>query len=339
MSTLPISVIIPTYNRAHLIGRAIDSVLAAVAPDDEVLVVDDASSDDTEAVLAKYGSRVRHVRVPHGGAGAARNHGVEFARHPLIAFQDSDDTWAPDKLELQRRLMEARPDLVFCFSDMMVCEASGKVFHNYLTHWHRDARSWDEILGPGVPFSSLGRLPAGRADFKVHIGDMFLPEMESDYIATLTVLVRRELAGAALWFAEDLPVSEDKECFARLAQVGLAAYLDCETACQHGHDGWRLTDANLFTLATARLTLLERIWGRDEAFLSQYGDRFAAAVRGQHRKRAHWLLARGRTNEARAELRQSGSSPLSYRLLSHLPGPVVRGMLGLRRLFKRETAG
>lgn len=114
MQWLPISVVIPTYNRATLVRRAVQSALAAMRPEDEVIVVDDGSTDDTATVLAAYGNRIRFLRVARGGPGAARNHGVQTARHPLIAFLDSDDEWMSDKLTLQRAVMQARGEVVFC---------------------------------------------------------------------------------------------------------------------------------------------------------------------------------------------------------------------------------
>jgi glycosyltransferase involved in cell wall biosynthesis len=334
-----VSVLIPTYNRAALLPRAVRSALACTRPGDEILIADDASTDDTEQALAPFRDHLRYLKLPHGGAGATRNRAVAAATKPLVAFLDSDDEWVPDKLLLQRTLLERRPHLLFCFSDFVSREADGREVRNYLRVWHGDPRGWDEILGPGTPFSALAGLPPGRADFRVHEGSIYLAEMESDYVATTTVVVRREAAGAALRFADDLVISEDKECFARLAAAGPAAYLDCETSWQCAHPGPRLTDVNVHALASARLTLLDRIWGRDEAFRRQYGDRLERARRAQHLKRARWLLARGRTAEARGDLRQTPGSPLSYRLLAALPGPVVRGLLGLRRLVRGGEMG
>src|SRR5262245_57644303 len=164
MASLGISVVIPAYNRAHTVGRAIDSALAAVRPGDEVLVVDDGSTDDTAARVRAYverdRERLRFVPLPHRGPGTTRNRGVGEARHPLVAFLDSDDEWFPDKLELQRAVMEAKPEVLFCFSDFAHRSGNGAVSRRYLRRWHGDARSWTQILGPGVPFSSLGPLPS-----------------------------------------------------------------------------------------------------------------------------------------------------------------------------------
>jgi glycosyltransferase involved in cell wall biosynthesis len=338
MAEPAVTVVIPTYNRATLVPRAVASALANTGPGDEVIVVDDGSTDDTEAALAPLRDRIRYVRAPHGGAGAARNHGIRLACHPLVAFLDSDDEWLPDKLRLQRALMRCRPEVLFCFSNFAVREQGGVTRPRYLLNWHLDPRGWDQILGPGVSYSAIAPLPASWADFPVHFGSLYLPEMERDYVPTFTMVVRREAAGDALHFAQDVATFEDWECIARLARAGVAAYLDCETACQHGHDGARVTDANALVRATSRLRILERVWGADEELLARHGELFAAVRARHYLTRAGCLLRAGQTRAARADLRQAGACPLGYRVLAALPGPVVRGLLGLRRAFRKQVA-
>jgi glycosyltransferase involved in cell wall biosynthesis len=111
-SSALISVIIPTYNRAGCIERAINSVLAQSYTNLEVIVVDDGSTDDTERVVSLLpDERVRYVKQDaNRGAAAARNAGVKCAEGELIAFQDSDDYWYPDKLEKQMDYWEKHPE-------------------------------------------------------------------------------------------------------------------------------------------------------------------------------------------------------------------------------------
>ena len=339
MSWLPISVLIPTYNRAALVVRAVRSALAECGERDEVIVVDDGSTDGTEEALAPLRGRIAYVRVPKGGAGRARNRGVREARNPLVAFLDSDDEWMPGKLALQRSLMQARPDVLFCFSDFAVRDRRGREDHNYLARWHRDARTWDEILGSGVPFSAIAPLPNGQPEFLVHVGALYLSLMKAPYVFTSTLVVRREAAGEHLWFAEDLPTYEDWECFGRLAGAGPAAYLACETAWQYGHAGPRLTDAGTLETTTARIAMLMRVWGRDEAFLAKYRESFESTLMEERLKRVRELISSGRTRDAREELRFTYGGPLTYRILSSVPGPMVRGILAIRRMCFSRLGG
>ncbi len=99
-----VSVIIPTYNRAHMVGRAIRSVLNQTYQDFELIIVDDASTDNTEEVVKSFNNeRLRYIRLREnsGSSVAPRNTGIEIARGEYIAFLDSDDEWLPEKLEKQ----------------------------------------------------------------------------------------------------------------------------------------------------------------------------------------------------------------------------------------------
>lgn len=112
-----VSVVIPTYNRSNLILRAINSVLNQTYSNIEVIVVDDCSSDNTrEIVQSITDERVKYLCLEKNmGACAARNKGIEAARGDYIAFQDSDDEWHLNKLEVQMKKMKnANADVSFC---------------------------------------------------------------------------------------------------------------------------------------------------------------------------------------------------------------------------------
>lgn len=106
-----VAVIIPTYNQSSFLGEAIQSVLAQTRPADEVIVVDDGSTDSTEAIVETFGSRVRAIRQRNSGVAAARNNGVRSSSSDYLAFLDSDDVWLPRKLEVQINCFQSRPDL------------------------------------------------------------------------------------------------------------------------------------------------------------------------------------------------------------------------------------
>ncbi|MCY7353533.1 MAG: glycosyltransferase, partial [Lysobacter sp.] len=114
---IDVSAIIPTFNRRDLVVRAIESVLAQTRRVDEIVVVDDGSTDGTEALLRHvYGDRLHYVWQPNAGVSAARNHGMSIAQGRYFALLDSDDEWLPEKTALQFDWLQARPDfgLVVC---------------------------------------------------------------------------------------------------------------------------------------------------------------------------------------------------------------------------------
>src|SRR5258708_4266873 len=100
-----VSVIIPTYNRAALISKTIENVFQQIYQDIEIIVVNDGSTDDTLEKLASFGEKIRVISQANAGPSAARNRGVEVAEGEIIAFQDSDDSWMPSKLERQVALL------------------------------------------------------------------------------------------------------------------------------------------------------------------------------------------------------------------------------------------
>jgi glycosyltransferase involved in cell wall biosynthesis len=124
-----ISVIIPAYNYARYLSEAIDSVFAQTYPALEVIVVDDGSTDETPAVLAAYGDRIRAIRLQNQGVSAARNTGISAARGEYVAFLDADDLWQPAKLEAQMARFDANPNfgLVYCGAESF--DAEGQTLH------------------------------------------------------------------------------------------------------------------------------------------------------------------------------------------------------------------
>ena len=105
-----VSVVIPTYNRSTLVCTAIDSVLQQTWTNTEIVLIDDGSTDDTRAVISRYGDRVRYCYQPNTGLpAAARNAGIARATGEYVAFLDSDDYWMPEKLERQMQLFADTP--------------------------------------------------------------------------------------------------------------------------------------------------------------------------------------------------------------------------------------
>lgn len=123
MNSPKVSVIIPTYNSAHFIIEAVDSVLAQTFTDFEVLVVDDGSKDNTKEVLTeKYGDSIQYFYKENGGVSKARNFGIENANGKYVAFLDSDDAWIPEKLEKQITALEKNSENKACYSSFYLCD-------------------------------------------------------------------------------------------------------------------------------------------------------------------------------------------------------------------------
>jgi glycosyltransferase involved in cell wall biosynthesis len=123
-----VSIIIPTFNRASLLPAAIESVLGQSYTNIEVIIVDDGSTDNTPAVLAQFGQRIKVVSQKNKGASAARNHGIRISTGEIIAFLDSDDLWLPTKLIRQVALLEQADSAIpCCLCNIQLAYSDGRV--------------------------------------------------------------------------------------------------------------------------------------------------------------------------------------------------------------------
>jgi len=335
MKPTAISVVIPTCNRANLISRAIESVLPQTESDDELIVVDDGSIDNTAQIVASYGDRIRYVRTGNRGAGAARNRGVREATRPFVAFLDSDDEWMPWHNQVLRSFMAARPDLLFCFTNYAARYSDGSERRFSLeTHEGRHL-NWHEIMGPSGQASSVISLPDGMEDFQYFEGDnLYLSQCSHSYVCVNALIVRRIEAGDNLRFAEDTPTAEEWECGALLARAGKSVYLHCETSWAHHHKGPRLTHADMFEHGSSRLAFMRRVWGADQQFLRDHREVYERVLRIEQINRVGGLLLRGCTRKAREEIAEMNNPPLSYSFLVRLSGPLAKGLLDCRRAIK-----
>ena len=184
MSAEPsVSVVIPTFERRRSAIEAVRSALAQTVADIEVIVVDDGSTDGTAAAIGAIDRRVKVVRRPNGGPGAARNTGIAHACAPVLAFLDSDDRWQPIHVEEMLGLLNAHPEAV------LACTG-----------------------GATFGADSLWR-PAGltRAAPAILLGGL---------VCTPAVGVRREVVEATGGFDERLRVTEDSDLWCRLSLEG-----------------------------------------------------------------------------------------------------------------------
>jgi GT2 family glycosyltransferase len=186
-------VVIPTFDRAALLPRAVDSVLAQTGADFEILIADDGSTDATTEVLSRYASdpRVRVLSLEHGGVCRARNAAVAASRSPLLAFLDSDDEWLPGKLAAQIRLLEE--------TGLSICQTE--------EIWIRN----------GIRVNQ-------PAHYVKRDGDIFALSLKYCMITPSSVLMTRTLYDGVGGFNPEFPACEDFEMWLRITwnhQVGL----------------------------------------------------------------------------------------------------------------------
>jgi len=203
-----VSVILPTYNRADLLPRAVSSVLAQTYPHWELIVWDDGSTDNTAEVVRSYGDeRVRYFRNDNHGISYARNRAVENARGELLAFLDSDDAWCAEKLLLQVEALLANPQVDFLFTD----------FLNVNIVAQKQAIAFEQNA------SAMRLMKVERTDDDVYIIRAGMPESIAveDFIAADSVVLKKEVLARFGGYDESLRSSVDFELGWRLGLAGV----------------------------------------------------------------------------------------------------------------------
>jgi len=190
-----VSVILPTFNRAYIVKRAIDSVLDQRYKNLELIIIDDCSTDNTKKVVQSYSDkRVKYIVNAHnlGGAGS-RNEGIKIAKGAFIAFQDSDDEWLPQKLEEQISILDQSPDEI------------GAIYCNFHS----------------------------ASDQKIHIyhsskkeGDIHQELLVANFITLPSLVVRKQSLKIVGLFDPDLPRLQDWDLLLRLSQRYKIGYTD-----------------------------------------------------------------------------------------------------------------
>ena len=176
--------IIPTFNRRQLLERAVDSVLAQTRPADEIIVIDDGSTDGTEVLVKKKYPGITYLSQTNHGVSHARNQGIIKAKGNWLAFLDSDDVWLPGKLEKQLNALFRQPPFKICHT--------GEI-------WIRKGRR----VNPMKKHSKSG-------------GDLFTRCLPLCVISPSTVILHHSLFRRYGMFDESLPVCEDYDMWLRL---------------------------------------------------------------------------------------------------------------------------
>ncbi|MFW5791062.1 MAG: glycosyltransferase family 2 protein [Desulfohalobiaceae bacterium] len=201
-----VTVIIPTHNRELMVREAVLSVIGQTYTALEILVVDDGSTDNTAAILARCGdSRMRVIRQPHQGVSSARNKGLGMARGSFIAFLDSDDLWEPDKVALQLSHM-VRGGWSIAQTD---------------EEWVRNGRR----VNPGLRHVKQA-------------GWIFRPSLERCLVSPSCVMVHRSVFDRFGVFAQDLPACEDYDLWLRCTRLLPVGFLPRKLVRRRaGHSG------------------------------------------------------------------------------------------------------
>jgi glycosyltransferase involved in cell wall biosynthesis len=217
-----VAVLIPAYNAARFIGETLASVAGQERKPDQIVLVDDGSTDGTAELAAataqRLGLQVEIIVQPNGGVSVARNAGIARLRTELVAFLDSDDVQLPHHLKLLVGAFERHPELVLCFGDAEEFNARGVLRSSVL------------VSMPPLPFDLD---PDG---LRLIRGSAFESLLGGNYIPTSGHVVSVQALKLEKGFDEALPTSEDRELLMRLACRGPFAYYTRKVSRKRLHD-------------------------------------------------------------------------------------------------------
>lgn len=209
-----ITIVLPTYNRADLLPRAINSVIDQTYPNWELIIWDDGSTDSTAEILSTFqDERIKYYFDENHGAAYARNRALEKARGKYIAFLDSDDTWTPEKLALQFSTLEKFPQIDLLFSDFQ---------NNNLA---RDKKGTGFVQNE----HAMATLVTSKLEDDLFLITDGMPQALAigNFTATDSVLLRADVLSRVGTFNDQLRNSEDFELWWRMGLAGVQfTYLD-----------------------------------------------------------------------------------------------------------------
>jgi glycosyltransferase involved in cell wall biosynthesis len=208
MDRIPkISVVIPSFNSAQYLPAAIESALGQDYKNLEIVVVDDGSSDDTAAVVARYGKFVEYIRLENNGGGPARprNIGIRAASGDYIALFDSDDLMLPGKLKEQAEFLTEFKDVPLIFTN----------FRNFSREDEADA---PDFLSDHTDFQVMPKIPLKKNWYRLTSSLAYETLIPDTFIGTSGVMFRKRLVDEVGYFDESVSNSDDVEFFFRVAR-------------------------------------------------------------------------------------------------------------------------
>jgi glycosyltransferase involved in cell wall biosynthesis len=190
-----VAAVIPAYNCQNYIERCIDSVLTQTRLPDEIIVVNDGSTDNTADILEKYTDKITVITQPNAGEGAARNTGIKSAKSDFIAFLDSDDQWLPEHIQTQMNILENNPNIVWTTGNFI------------------KRQSIPNSQSPNYPVKKLKTI----LDSKNSFDSYFTAFVNHAYGHVNTMVISRKVILDAGLFREGLKIGADIDMWLRIA--------------------------------------------------------------------------------------------------------------------------
>jgi glycosyltransferase involved in cell wall biosynthesis len=337
-----VSVVIPTYNRAGWLRKTVESILQQTHGPCEVIVVDDGSTDDTEAVCAGLPEAVRYIRQTNGGVATARNRGIAEAQGVWVALADSDDLWQPRKLEVQLAALARVQDARWCASNCQVVDEHDQPVSGR-QGFERVFGVFKHVNGPPEShFSRWLSRDAVALDDESHTfyhGDFYELLFHGNVILPSSSVIHRDLFEEAGRFDEAFRWAEETEFFHRAASHSPGVLLTTPLVRYRVAGGDSMTNpANTARFASNALVSLDRaaaLRGKPTGSVLRAYDEGRQRILAELAYAELSTLDRRGARTALTSAWEAGAkkTPRTMALYaaSLLPAPVLRGLHFMKR--------
>ena len=266
-----VSIIIPTYNYAEYIQKAIDSVLAQTYKNYEIIVVDDGSTDNTRKIIEnKYKNKVRYYYQENKGAPAARNEGIKKSEGEYLSFLDADDYLTESSIEDRLTVLEQNKSIPWVYSKWLYLDTQGNIIFNAFQ---------------GAPFLYKDKRK----------GNVFLAMLAGALICTPTVLVRKSCVEEIGGFDERLTAFQDYDLWLRVSHLYPIEYVDEVLAYVLIHEGSISTTQSAYPSRAIINAKIEKNYGD---YLPELGFEWRRIKAGEYNYWGEISLKKGKFKEA-----------------------------------------
>jgi len=315
---MKISAVIPTYNSAKFITSAIASIHAQTVPIDEIVIVDDGSTDDTERVVAGLKGNIVYYKQSNQGPSVARNKAIEIATGDWIALLDADDQWTPNKTKLQISALNITPSLHFIFGDEAEVDVDGNVITPSSLDKHNLLSELKRISGQPIP-NALAAL------------------VNKNFVPTSSAMFRRDTAIELGLFDTSIRFGEDLELWAKIAaRYPVACVTDALILRRkHSESATTATERMLSQLPRVMASIREHT----KAELTTQNIDPDKIVADAYWTLGYWYFIHNNTGKARNAFFKSLSEQISFRSVLYFAACLLpqRGINQIRLLKQKLT--
>lgn len=333
-----VSVIVPTFNNEKYLGETIKSILDQSYQPEDIIVVDDGSTDGTGKIVKSFGSKIKYIYQENQGLAVARNTGLANAEGKYFTFLDGDDLWMPENLEIKVAILGKDRSLAAVFSDFVLFSDGGVIRERGITSQYpvfaRTGWDFNDIF----EIRERLNIDSGQ-EIDIYKGNIFKSLLFGNFINACSIVGRKECQEKVGLFTPDLRTQQDYEYWLRFSKNYKMGYIDAPLVSYRRHPSQLTAHKNIVNIIKNVSCILAPYYRDLEEIFPGYDSvRFKERYANVYKSLGKAYLGKGENGEARDAFRMSyqikkfSIFPLLYWFFSFCPPRITRDLvLYLRR--------